>query len=213
MSSPLHDLRIEATLELLLHNRARRVIDLGCGRGDLLKRLAACEQFEKIVGIDTSIEALSAAQRDLPAEEILKGRLTLMYESFTEGDPGRARFDAAVMLETIEHTHPRRLSRVERFVFRQLHPMLVLITTPNQEYNSLLHIGERQYRHPEHEFEWTRAKFEAWSRGVAARNGYIAQFASIGDADPVLGSATQMGIFHLAAAGTHSSASCNESRR
>ncbi len=77
MNPTLHDQRIEAVMDLLVHSSTRRVIDLGCGRGDLLKRLVACGQFERIVGIDTSIEALSEAQRELPEAEILNGRLTL----------------------------------------------------------------------------------------------------------------------------------------
>jgi small RNA 2'-O-methyltransferase len=121
-----------------------------------------------------------------------------MYGSFSDGDPRGAHFDAAVMLETIEHVDPRRLSRVERFVFSQLRSRMVLITTPNQEYNRVLGMEEGEYRHPEHQFEWTRSKFETWARGVAARNGYDVEFAPIGDSHPAFGGATQMAVFHRA---------------
>jgi 3' terminal RNA ribose 2'-O-methyltransferase Hen1 len=196
MTTQLHEQRLALVMDLLVHGHARRVIDLGCGRGDLLKRLVACPQFEKIVGIDTCVEALAEAQRDLPLEEIVCGRLTLMYGSFAEGDPRQARFDAAVMLETIEHVDPRRLSGVERFVFSQVGAPLVLITTPNREYNAVLGLDERSRRHAEHAFEWSRPRFEAWAKGVARRNGYSVEFGGVGDAHPALGSPSQVAIFH-----------------
>lgn len=199
MTTRLHEQRLDVVMDLLVHGQARRVIDLGCGSGDLLKRLVACPQFEKIVGIDTCVEALAQAQRELPLQEIVQGRVTLMYGSFTEGDPRHSRFDAAVMLETIEHVDPRRLSAVERFVFSQVGAPLVLITTPNREYNEVLGMDEHAHRHPEHAFEWSRPRFEAWARGVARRNGYFVEFGGIGDAHPALGSPSQVAIFHRSA--------------
>lgn len=195
MTTKLHEDRLDLVMELLVHRHARRVLDLGCGEGHLLSRLVACPQFEKIVGIDTCIEALAQAQRALPLAEILEGRLTLMYGSFCEGDPRHARFDAAVMLETIEHVDPRRLSGVERFVFAQVCPSLVVITTPNGEFNRILHMGQRAHRHPDHMFEWSRPRFESWARGVARRNGYLVEFGGIGDSHPVFGQPSQLAVF------------------
>lgn len=196
MTTILHARRLDAVLELLVHAGARRVIDLGCGRGDLLARLVAHPQFEKIVGIDTCIPALAEAQRAMDRREIASGRVTLMYGSFSEGDPRNSRFDAAVMLETLEHVSPRRLSAVELFVFCRLGAPLVLLTTPNREYNAALQLQGREFRHPDHEFEWRRPRFEAWARGVSRRNGYRVEFDGIGDWDADLGAPTQLAIFH-----------------
>ena len=51
------------------------------------------------------------------------------------------------------------------------------------------------FRHRDHRFEWTRAEFAAWSEQVAARHGYDVAISGIGEADPDLGSPTQMGVF------------------
>lgn len=196
MITSLHEERIEAVLDVLTANHAHRVIDLGCGTGELVGRLVGLPQFERIVGIDTSIESLAQAQRELPPQEIVSGRVTLMYGSFTEGDPRQARFDAAVMLETIEHVPPKRLSAVERFVFFQIRPSLVLITTPNVEFNKCFDLGSRNARHPDHHFEWSRSRFEAWARGVALRNGFRVHFAPLGAGCVEIGGPSQMAIFN-----------------
>jgi cyclopropane fatty-acyl-phospholipid synthase-like methyltransferase len=147
--------------------------------------------------MDTSEEALAGArylfsQHDnLGADE----RLSIFHASYTSFDEDMAGFDAAVMVETIEHVAPQRLSAVEKVVFGCCRPLTVVITTPNQEYNVLHGIPEGELRHPGHRFEWSRTKFRNWSEGVAARKGYHASFDDIGQLDPVYGSSTQMAIF------------------
>ncbi len=54
-----------------------------------------------------------------------------------------------------------------------------------------------KFRHKDHRFEWTRAEFQAWARGVAQRFGYAAEFAPVGPEDPLVGAPTQMGVFRL----------------
>jgi hypothetical protein len=50
-------------------------------------------------------------------------------------------------------------------------------------------------RHGDHRFEWTRAEFRDWARGVAASNGYTVEFRAVGDEDAKLGPPTQMAVF------------------
>jgi small RNA 2'-O-methyltransferase len=123
--------------------------------------------------------------------------LTLLHGSFTDKDERLTGFDAAVLVETIEHVNPGRLSAVEQAVFGCYRPPLVLVTTPNAEYNVLYGMGAGEFRHPDHCFEWTRAKFKAWARGVAARNGYQVLFREIGELHPTLGRETQIARFQL----------------
>jgi hypothetical protein len=88
---------------------------------------------------------------------------------------------------------------VEQVVFGRLQPALVLITTPNQEYNVLHGMSPRQRRHPGHRFEWTRAQFRSWGNAVAERQGYAVRYTDIGPIDPLRGSSTQMARFDKAA--------------
>ncbi len=189
----LHEERLDAVVRTLLQSQAESVLDLGCGPGELLVRLAGEKQFRKLAGIDASLEALEAARRLLAAEE--PGRVTLCHASFTTVIDALTGFDAAALVETIEHVDPQRLSVVEQAVFAGYRPKTVLITTPNREYNVLHGIPEGALRHPDHRFEWTRGKFATWCEGVARRNGYRVVCSDIGAVDPELGSSSQMATF------------------
>lgn len=163
----------------------------------MLARLAREERFRTLVGIDTSQEALAAARHLLAREEHAPDgkRLSLYQASFASFTEELAGFDAGVLLETIEHVEPHRISAVEKAVFGGYRPGTVLVTTPNREYNVLHGIPEGVFRHRDHRFEWTRAKFRGWAEGVAGRHGYRVAFDDIGPVDPARGSSTQMAIF------------------
>lgn len=197
--SDLHEERLETVVAALLRSGAQSVLDLGCGAGELLVRLAQHEQFRKIVGIDLSLEALLAAQAlvDAPLDEVVS-RVSLLQASFTRPDSRLEGFDAAALVETIEHIDPGRLSTLEHAVFTRYRPATVIVTTPNREYNVLHGMAESALRHPDHRFEWDRARFRDWAFGVARRNGYAVQFQDIGEADPLLGGSTQMAVFRRA---------------
>lgn len=200
MANDLHQERLDTVLRHLLDCGASRVIDLGCGPGELLQRLAREPQFRRIVGIDIDHDVLEEARLGLACGLADQGgRVQVRYGSFEVADPELAGFDAAVLVETIEHIDPRRLSRVELAVFGSLRPALVLVTTPNQEYNILHGMAPGRLRHPGHRFEWGRGRFRHWAQGVAARNCYEVRFFDIGPVDALCGSSTQMARFVLAA--------------
>ncbi len=200
MPTDLHQQRIDAVLHEIQHSGARRVVDLGCGNGELLVWLRELPQIERLIGIDIDTAVLGEARHalnidllDPPAQlKVCRGSFenTDWYARGVDGS-----IDAAIMLETIEHIEPGRLSRVEETVFRALRPALVVITTPNKEYNPIHGMADHEIRHPGHHFEWTRTQFRSWCEGVAGRQGYTARYADIGQQHPVLGSSTQMVCF------------------
>lgn len=195
-ASELHEARLAAVIGQLLRRGARNVLDLGCGDGKLIERLAAQPQFECIVGVDISPDAIAAARLRLGLEPgAARQRIRLEMASFAQPDEALCGFDAAVLLETIEHIEPTQLSLVERAVFAGFRPTNVLVTTPNHEYNHLHGLPAGVFRHPDHRFEWKRAKFRQWASGIAARNGYTVTFEDIGEYDPVFGASTQMACF------------------
>ena len=196
MPTALHEERLNLVVDALRARGARKVLDLGCGAGPLVVALAENAFFQEIVGLDTSRKALEDCARNLQQADIPQDqRVRLLNDSFADANPNFTGFDAAVLLETIEHIPPDRLSKVERAVFNGFRPGTVLITTPNQECNQILGVPANRLRHPGHEFEWSRAKFEAWSQGVAGRNGYQVSFQGIGWSHPALGSPSQMALF------------------
>ncbi|MGM0632895.1 MAG: methyltransferase [Pseudomonadota bacterium] len=192
----LHERRLDQVLQRIRASGARRVLDLGCGSGQLLHRLAAESQFEEIVGLESDPGALMKARRmleDHPKAPL--SRLTLCNGSYTEPQPTLCGYDAAAMVETIEHIKPGLLSAAERVVFAQMRPGVIYLTTPNREYNPLFDLYPGEFREADHKFEWDRARFGQWARGVARRNGYRVVLGGIGDEDPELGPPTQTAYF------------------
>ncbi|MDP3311667.1 MAG: methyltransferase domain-containing protein [Polaromonas sp.] len=190
----LHALRIESVCGWLMDGGLKSVADLGCGDGLLVHRLLAHTDFHKVVGVDISAETLLKLERERTAD-IQSGRLHLVHGSFTERHRELLDVEAVAMVETIEHIPPTRLSRLEHWVFAQLRPSTVVITTPNQEYNVLFGMSPGQMREAGHCFEWPRARFRQWVCGVAMRHGYALQFHGIGEEDSRLGSPTQAARF------------------
>jgi len=195
----LNTQRLDAVLTELKNSGAARVIDLGCGEGRLLQLLIRDRQFTGIAGVDVSVAALQMANRKLRlnrASESLRERVQLFQGSLTYKDDRFADYDAACLVEVIEHLDPARLPALERVVFEFARPRVVVLTTPNSEYNANYEfLPEEGHRHGDHRFEWTRAEFEQWARATAEKFGYNVRFAPIGPYDELLGAPTQMGVF------------------
>ncbi|WP_329378221.1 3' terminal RNA ribose 2'-O-methyltransferase Hen1 [Streptomyces sp. NBC_01351] len=196
---PLAVQRREAILAALRAAGAARVLDLGCGQGQLVQALLKEVSFTEIVGMDVSMRALNLAAKRLRLErmgERQSSRVTLLQGSLAYTDKRLAGYDAAVLSEVIEHLDVERLPALEYAVFGSARPRTVLVTTPNVEYNvrwETLPAGH--VRHGDHRFEWTREEFRAWADGVANRHGYAVEFVAVGDDDPEVGPPTQMAVF------------------
>jgi 3' terminal RNA ribose 2'-O-methyltransferase Hen1 len=194
----LNEQRIGAVVAALKASAAKSVLDLGCGAGSLLRELLTDKQFEEIVGLDVSIRSLEAAQRRLKLDRLApnqKNRIRLIHGSLMYRDRRLEGFDAAAIVEVIEHLDPPRLAAFERVLFEFAKPRIVVLTTPNREYNVMwetLPAGE--LRHQDHRFEWTRQEFRNWASAIADRFGYSVRFVPVGVEDPRYGSPTQMGV-------------------
>lgn len=195
----LNEQRMDAVFEVLKSSGATRVIDLGCGEGRLLKRLLDEPQFKQITGVDVTWHTLTVATRRLrlaTMPERQRERIELLHGSLLYRDERLRGFDAAAVVEVIEHLEPFRLEAFERVIFGDARPRTVALTTPNAEYNVRWpSLPAVHFRHRDHRFEWTRAEFRAWCEAVAARNGYAVRYVPIGDDDPEVGPPTQMGVF------------------
>ncbi len=197
----LNEARLGAVLGVLRASGARRVLDLGCGNGKLLAALIAERQFTEIVGADVSQRALERAAGRLRLDRLptaQRGRIRLMQTALTYRDRRLAGFDAAAVVEVIEHLDPARLAGFTRALFGATRPRTVVVTTPNGEYNALFDgMPPGATRHRDHRFEWTRDEFRAWSGGAAAVHGYTVRHVPVGPEDAELGPPTQMAVFTL----------------
>lgn len=194
---PLNAQRHDAVHGVLLELGARSVIDLGCGPGQLLRRLVETPELTRVAGTDVSTRALQIAARRLRLEQLGErqaARIQLFQSALTYEDERFAGFDAAVLMEVVEHVDPPRLAALERVVFGAARPGAVIVTTPNSEYN-VLYEGLVGLRHPDHRFEWDRAGFRDWSERVASTYRYRVEHRGVGDPDDVHGTPTQLAIF------------------
>lgn len=245
----LHEQRLQAVTDALKASGARTILDLGCGEGKLIQMLLKEKQFDYIVGMDVSLSVLERAESKLhldsisplplanlaasptsipqepntvrpsPRTQHARDRVRLIHGSLVYRDRRLEGFDAAALIEVIEHLDPPRLVALERNIFEFARPRTVVITTPNTEYNVLfegLRGDEIQvasgksvpapipqypntvtpaFRHKDHRFEWTRAEFETWANRVGAERGYAVAFAPIGPEDEKHGSPSQMATF------------------
>jgi 3' terminal RNA ribose 2'-O-methyltransferase Hen1 len=195
----LRDQRLGSVLAAIRSAGATSVIDLGCGDGRLVRSLIKEQGISRIVGMDVSTGALGYASRKMHMDEMapkMRERVQLIQGSLTYRDTRLAGFDAAVLMEVIEHLDPPRLEALERNVFAEAVPATVIVTTPNAGYNVRFEgLADGSMRHRDHRFEWTRDEFGAWASRVAERSGYSVRFLPIGDEDPQVGSPTQMAVF------------------
>jgi 3' terminal RNA ribose 2'-O-methyltransferase Hen1 len=194
----LNEHRLNTVRSVLRAAGARRVLDLGCSYGNLLRRLLEDKQFEQIVGLDVSHRALEIAAERLHLDRLperQRQRIQLLHGSLIYRDERLTGFDAAAVVEVIEHLDEPRLAAFERVLFEFARPKTVVVTTPNVEYNVRFEtLPAGQFRHRDHRFEWTREQFRNWANGVAERFGYVVRFLPVGPEDPEIGPATQMAV-------------------
>jgi 3' terminal RNA ribose 2'-O-methyltransferase Hen1 len=195
----LNEQRLGAVLAVIKESGAQRVLDLGCGEGRLLTALLEQTNVPELVGVDVSHRALEIAREKLRLDRrppMQAARIQLFQGSLIYRDARLAGYDAAAVVEVVEHLDPPRLAAFERVLFECARPATVVLTTPNAEYNVRWEsLPAGRFRHRDHRFEWTRAEFRAWGDGVAARFGYAARYLPVGPEDPEVGAPTQMAVF------------------
>lgn len=195
----LNDQRLGEVMTALRSSGAKRVLDLGCGEGKLLRELLKDKQFDEILGMDVSVRSLEIASKRLKIDDLPSfqaERIKLIHGSLMYRDKRLAGFDAAAVVEVIEHLDPPRLSAFERVLFQHAKPQTVVLTTPNAEYNVMWEtLPAGNFRHTDHRFEWTRQEFYSWATGIGGQYGYSVRLVPVGPEDDKVGAPTQMGVF------------------
>ena len=130
----------------------------------------------------------------MPAKQ--RERLSLFQSSLTYRDKRFSGFDAAAVIEVIEHLDPNRLPALEKSLFTYAKPKTIVLTTPNREYNVRYeNLPAGKVRHKDHQFEWTQAEFKTWAKRVARENNYTVAFFPVGEEEENIGAPSQMAVF------------------
>ncbi|WWC90935.1 uncharacterized protein L201_005873 [Kwoniella dendrophila CBS 6074] len=164
--------------------------------------------IQRLGGLDVSTSVIASALKTLsppsastnnastiPRWEPLTTELWLggieKYNAKLEG------FEAIVLLEVVEHLDPDVLNRFGVVTFGTYRPKLMLVTTPNFDFNAKFPRAEehdfakkgfvdptgrtdRVFRHSDHKLEMTSAEFRAWAEAEAANWGYDVEVSGVG---------------------------------
>jgi 3' terminal RNA ribose 2'-O-methyltransferase Hen1 len=180
----LNEQRMARVLEVLKARGVTTVVDLGCGEGRLLRDLVKERIFTRVGGMDVSTRALDVARDKLHVDRLpsrLAEKLSIFQGSLMYRD---------------KRLDPPRLAAFERVIFGATKPRLMVVTTPNVEYNVRFEsLPAGRMRHRDHRFEWTRAEFREWCERIAESWDYAVEWLPVGPDDAEVGPPTQMAVF------------------
>jgi len=189
--------RRNRVIGILKKHKCSHILDMGCGEGRLFQAMKFMPEFKRLVGIDIDINEIKKSYErvgpmtyhifsDNPPEEPLEvaiycGDLTVPYPSLLkEGS------DAITMVEVIEHLPEDVLERLPNVLFGFYRPKVIIISTPNKEYNKCIKgFDANTFRHWDHKFEWTREEFRTWCESQLNKfGGYEVTYQTVGRLHP-----------------------------
>ncbi|XP_060088296.1 small RNA 2'-O-methyltransferase [Heteronotia binoei] len=201
---PLWKQRYQFVKELVSKHQPKKVADLGCADCKLLWKLKFLNCIEMLVGLDISEDVMKEKMHmlyPLPGDYLQPSERPLtviLYQgSVAQKDPCMLGFDMVTCIELIEHLEAKELEKFPEVVFGFMSPAMIVISTPNSEFNPLLPTVTL-FRHPDHKFEWNREQFQNWAFDVATRYDYTVEFTGLGAPPPEkddVGFCTQIGLF------------------
>lgn len=206
---PLYIQRYQLVYDLLQNETTPviRVADFGCAEGKFLRHIKKLPLVEEISAVDVDSEALEQCSYEgqpLPWDYTFGRKvamnLKLFKGSIIERDHRMRNLDAITCIELIEHLHPDVLAKFPQNVFGYMKPRIVVITTPNSEFNELFpQLKAGDFRHWDHKFEWTRDEFREWCEEVIkSYPEYTFSTRGVGqqtDENEHLGPCSQIAIF------------------
>jgi ubiquinone/menaquinone biosynthesis C-methylase UbiE len=140
--------RLRRALALADPKPGQRVLDIACGRGEVV--LQSALRGADALGIDYAAAALAVARASLdgatlrePQDVAAGGRIALARMDATRLALAPASFDAALMLDFVEHVYQADLDAAFCEVYRVLKPAgrLIIHTSPNRVFEDGVYRG------------------------------------------------------------------------
>lgn len=221
---PLSKQRVEYAVKHIKNSSASTLADFGCGSGSLLDSLLDYPTtLQTIIGVDISPKGLARAAKMLHVKlnkEACNVKTATLYDgSILEFDSRLYDIDIGTCLEVIEHMEEDQACEFGEKVLSLFLPKLLIVSTPNFEYNTILqrsttpenqeeNKSESQlpkFRNHDHKFEWTREQFNHWATKLAERHNYSLEFSGVGGSGEVEpGFASQIAVFKREASAVES---------
>ncbi|KAF9310563.1 Small RNA 2'-O-methyltransferase [Podila horticola] len=146
-SPPLWMQRRQFIRQFIDENKATSVIDYGCGEAALTSILIGetwqDHQIRRIACVDIDLDCVTTAAAACQPQEYDMGdglrvhdlTIDLYQGSVSDADQRLIGYDALACAEVVEHLHPEVLAGFWKTVLGAYCPRLVIVTTPNAEFN------------------------------------------------------------------------------
>jgi 3' terminal RNA ribose 2'-O-methyltransferase Hen1 len=171
----LGEMRVKWFVDQVQALKPRSVVDAGCGSGRLAEKFVEANILE-VMAFDCDPRAIRTANK------FLKNKANVFFSSLMYFDPRLLNKDVFCLQEVIEHMPAFQLSRALDLIFKVYQPKVVLMTTPNRDYNVRFGMKEGEFRHWDHKFEFTERDASTFMTRLAKRFSYDAEIKPVGEA-------------------------------
>ncbi|MEK7486021.1 MAG: methyltransferase domain-containing protein, partial [Planctomycetota bacterium] len=179
---------LQILIQYLKELRTKKVIDLNCGEGHLLKRLETENIFDEIVGMDISSEMLEKSRLLLNLNEQENPKIRLIHGSLMYQDKYLKGFDTMILMGAFSPEDPTRLHRLEKALFYYCQPEHLLLTALIQENTPRNDVSTSTTN------AWTLSSFSEWTQQVAKQFSYTIRLIPLKKMSA--SNSIQMAIFH-----------------
>ncbi|WP_338707925.1 3' terminal RNA ribose 2'-O-methyltransferase Hen1 [Paenibacillus amylolyticus] len=195
----LNELRYRAITDVVATLPVKRlIVDMGAGEGKLSARLAYIPGVEAILAVEPSGQSRLRAMERFAKLEGRSGVVAMpepIIGSLFYFDEQMQNQDVMILCEVVEHIEEYRLNGIMDTIMNDYQPEVLLVTTPNKEYNEVYAMEQESFRHHDHRFEWTRAELASRCEEWTQDGNYGYEIKGIGEHVEGYGQPTQLVIF------------------
>ncbi|XP_050674299.1 small RNA 2'-O-methyltransferase isoform X2 [Leptidea sinapis] len=185
------------------NGQLEKVVDFGYHDMSFIKYLKEVPGIKHVLGVDIETIPLQCSSLILGCDEHTREnplKVTLFQGNAADPDYRLIGCDAVIAIEMIEHMLPHDLERFVHTVFGFIKPRIVILTTPNADFNVMFKALENNgLRRLDHFFEWSRSQFNDWCSNIVDRYpNYTVTCKGIGPGPPDtlrLGCCSQLALF------------------
>ena len=201
---------LESRLEQLEPEKSVSILEVGCAEFGMHFHFKSLKKVEKVIYVDVDKDLLTRklfAINPLPYDQLSPRETPLTFEVYagcvTQADARIKNADpplfAIVGIEILEHLNKDVEEKFVYTIFKKYAPPVVILTTPNGDFNPVLGLEKGKFRHWDHRFELTREEFRNWCSMVCENfpqyEFHIEGIAEGPEGSEELGCLSQMAVF------------------